>query len=140
MKFENLADNIDLCINCRYDVRFKPNNPVLLAEFKSYATATWQNIKNSPKFIQQFKNYLATTDIDAIEKLAYVVNITKATEAEIKLAFKELFLAKKEEIFLAMNQQLKADILGLANVNRIDLFENAINDLNSKLYNFIKTE
>lgn len=114
MKFENLAENVDLCLNSRYDVKFKEqyvgNGTPLLAEFKSYATATWQGIKNSPKSIQQFKNYLATTDITTIDKLAYVVNITKATEAEIKLAFKELFLAKKDEIFAAMNPQLKLSL------------------------------
>lgn len=116
----------------------------LLAEFKSYATATWQNIKNSPKFIQQFKNYLVTTDITSIEKLAYVVNTTKATQSEIKLAFKELFLAKKEEIFDVIwnNPLLRNDLF---EGNGIEISKTIFTDLinganNNKLYNFIKTE
>lgn len=91
-----MPGNIDICDLCRYDVKFSPEavrdyGAPRLAEFKSYAAETWTNLAANTKFVDQFKRYLAAAEITKIEDLAYVVNTSKASVAEVKAAFKALF-------------------------------------------------
>lgn len=139
LQFEEILD--DICKNCRYDVKFKQvdNEQLpLFAEFKSYNTDTWANIKNSNKFIKQFKRYLQEKDITKMDDLAYIINERKANINDVKKAFKELFDKEKEEIFKVMNEKTRESILGQGNANRFDLFKKAIDDHNSKMYSFIE--
>ena len=138
MKFEKGLD--DICANCRYDVKFNnkqnPNLP-LFEEFKSYNSETWSKIANDKGFIQQFKSYLQK--VNKIEDLAYVINSNKANINEVKQAFKELFKRNSDEILKFMNPKLK-ESLGIINPNDKVRLEKLINDTNSALYNFIKTQ
>ena len=86
MKFEKGLD--DICVNCRYDVKFISESKPLYEEFKSYNSETWSKIANDKGFIQQFKSYLQ--EVDEIKDLAYVINSNKANINEVKQAFKEL--------------------------------------------------
>jgi hypothetical protein len=110
LRFENLPEGIDLCTNCRYDIKFRPNNETVLQEFKSYALSTWNGIKSDSKFLQQFRDYLASGDVATISDFQYVINTRKASVDQVKVAFKELFMEKKPEIFLSMNSNLKESL------------------------------
>ena len=138
MKFEKGLD--DICANCRYDVKFNnkqnPNLP-LFEEFKSYNSETWSKIANDKGFIKQFESYLQ--EVDEIKDLAYVINSNKANINEVKQAFKELFKRNSDEILKFMNPKLK-ESLGIINPNDKVRLEKLINDTNSALYNFIKSQ
>ncbi|MBK8080267.1 MAG: hypothetical protein IPK25_08290 [Saprospiraceae bacterium] len=147
LKFEELIDDIDLCPTCRYDIRFKDEfiggTTPKFAEFKSYALSTWQNIVNKPKFLQQFERYLQ--DISEINELQYIFNRPKAGETQVKQAFKELFEAKRPEIFDVIwdsQNNLKIDLFGNRNRSAAEsYFNQLINGAeNNKLYSFIKSE
>jgi len=141
MKFEKGLD--DICANCRYDVKFSrkyDEDLPLFEEFKSYNTETWSKIANDKDFIKQFKSYLNTEDIKKIEDLAYVINNRKANVAEVKQAFKELFKRNSDEILEIMSPKLKESLnLINPNDNKV-IFNKLINDTNSELYNFIKSQ
>ena len=138
MKFEKGLD--DICANCRYDVKFNnkqnPNLP-LFEEFKSYNSETWSKIANDKGFIKQFESYLQ--EVDEIKDLAYVINSNKANINEVKQAFKEVFKRNSDEILEIMSPELKKS-LGIINPNDKVRLEKLINDTNSALYNFIKTQ
>ena len=139
MKFEKALD--DICANCRYDVKFNnkqnPNLP-LFEEFKSYNSETWSKIANDKGFIQQFKSYLQK--VNKIEDLAYVINSNKANINEVKQAFKELFKRNRDEILEIMSPEMKKSLeLIYPNDNKV-IFNKLINDTNSELYNFIKSQ
>ena len=138
MKFGKALD--DICPNCRYDVKFNnkqnPNLP-LFEEFKSYNSETWSKIANDKGFIKQFESYLQK--VNKIEDLAYVINSNKANINEVKQAFKEVFKRNSNEILEIMSPKLK-ESLNLTNKKKnIAIFENLINNTESKLYNFIKS-
>ncbi|WP_236013552.1 globin family protein [Capnocytophaga bilenii] len=138
MKFENTLDGI--CPNCRYDVKFNTNRNEglpLFEEFKSYNSETWSKIANDKGFIQQFESYLQ--EVDEIKDLAYVINSNKANINDVKQAFKELFKRNSDEILKFMNPKLK-ESLGIINPNDKVRLEKLINDTNSALYNFVKTQ
>ncbi len=141
MKFEELADGIELCDNCRYDVKFKEalrDQFPILEEFKSYNKDTWSGIATSDKFLNQFKAYLGSGEIQKIEDLAYVINTRKSMAGDVRNAFKGLFEGPhKDDIFLSMNSTLKQN-LGLLGPNSKSKFDLLISDLNSQLYTFIK--
>ena len=140
MKFEKALD--DICANCRYDVKFNNNRNEglpLFEEFKSYNTETWSKIANDKGFIQQFKSYLNSEGIEKIKDLAYVINSNKANINDVKQAFKELFKRNSDEILKFMNPKLK-ESLGIINPNDKVRLEKLINDTNSALYNFIKSQ
>lgn len=140
MKFEKALD--DICANCPYDVKFNNNRNEglpLFEEFKSYNTETWSKIANDKGFIQQFKSYLNTEGIEKIKDLAYVINSNKANINDVKQAFKELFKRNSDEILKFMNPKLK-ESLGIINPNDKVRLEKLINDTNSALYNFIKSQ
>jgi len=141
MRFENALD--DICANCRYDVKFSrkyDEDLPLFEEFKSYNTETWSKIANDKDFIKQFKSYLNTEDIKKIEDLAYVINSNKANINEVKQAFKELFKRNSDEILEIMSPKLKESLnLINPNDNKV-IFNKLINDTNSELYNFIKSQ
>ena len=139
MKFEKGLD--DICANCRYDVKFNnkqnPNLP-LFEEFKSYNSETWSKIANDKGFIKQFESYLQKGN--KIEDLAYVINSNKANINEVKQAFKELFKRNSDEILKFMSPKLK-ESLNLTNKNKnVIKFKKLIDDTNSELYNFIKSQ
>ena len=138
MKFEKGLD--DICANCRYDVKFNnkqnPNLP-LFEEFKSYNSETWSKIANDKGFIQQFESYLQK--VNKIEDLAYVINSNKANINEVKQAFKEVFKRNTDEILKVMSPKLK-ESLELIPPNHKVRLEKLINDTNSALYNFIKSQ
>ena len=138
MKFEKGLD--DICANCRYDVKFNTNRNEglpLFEEFKSYNTETWNKIANDKGFIKQFESYLQ--EVDEIKDLAYVINSNKANINDVKQAFKELFKRNSDEILKFMNPKLK-ESLGIINPNDKVRLEKLINDTNSALYNFVKTQ
>ena len=138
MKFEKGLD--DICANCRYDVKFNNNRNEslpLFEEFKSYNTETWSKIANDKGFIKQFESYLQ--EVDEIKDLAYVINSNKANINEVKQAFKEVFKRNSNEILKFMNPKLK-ESLGIINPNDKVRLEKLINDTNSVLYNFIKSQ
>ena len=81
-----------------------------------------------------------TEDIKKIEDLAYVINNRKANVAEVKQAFKELFKRNSDEILEIMSPKLKESLnLINPNDNKV-IFNKLINDTNSELYNFIKSQ
>ena len=138
MKFENTLDGI--CPNCRYDVKFSrkyDEDLPLYEEFKSYSSETWNKIANDKDFIKQFKSYLQK--VNKIEDLAYVINSNKANINEVKQAFKEVFKRNTDEILKVMSPKLK-ESLELISPNHKVRLEKLINDTNSALYNFIKTQ
>ena len=141
MKFEKALD--DICANCRYDVKFNTNRNEglpLFEEFKSYNSETWSKIANDKGFIQQFKSYLNTEGIEKIEDLAYVINSNKANINEVKQAFKEVFKRNSDDILEIMNPKLK-ESLNLTNKKKNTvIFENLVNNIDSKLYKFIKSQ
>ena len=138
MKFEKALD--DICANCRYDVKFREGQKPLYEEFKSYNSETWSKIANDKGFIQQFKSYLNTEGIEKIEDLAYVINSNKANINEVKQAFKEVFKRNSDDILEIMNPKLK-ESLNLTNKKKNTvIFENLVNNIDSKLYNFIKSQ
>ena len=138
MKFEKGLDAV--CANCRYDVKFNnkqnPNLP-LFEEFKSYNSETWSKIANDKGFIQQFESYLQK--VNKIEDLAYVINSNKANINEVKQAFKEMFKRNSNEILEIMSPELKKSLELIPPNHKVRL-EKLINDTNSALYNFIKTQ
>ena len=139
MKFEKGLD--DICANCRYDVKFNNNRNEglpLFEEFKSYNTETWSKIANDKGFIKQFESYLQ--EVDKIKDLAYVINSNKANINEVKQAFKELFKRNSDEILEVMSPKLKESLDILEQEKRIINFKNIIDDTNSALYNFIKSQ
>ena len=137
MKFEKGLD--DICANCRYDVKFISESKPLYEEFKSYNSETWSKIANDKGFIQQFKSYLQTSGVKNIDDLAYVINSNKANINEVKQAFKEVLKRNTDEILEIMSPELKKS-LGIINPNDKVRLEKLINDTNSALYNFIKTQ
>ena len=136
MKFEKALD--DICANCRYDVKFREGQKPLYEEFKSYNTETWSKIANDKGFIKQFESYLQK--VNKIEDLAYVINSNKANINEVKQAFKELLKRNSDEILEIMIPKLK-ESLNLTNKKKnTAIFENLINNTDSKIYNFIKSQ
>ena len=93
---------------------------------------------NDKGFIQQFKSYLQK--VNKIEDLAYVINSNKANVNEVKQAFKELFKRNSDEILEVMSPKLKESLDILEQEKRIINFKNIIDNTNSALYNFIKTQ
>ena len=85
-----------------------------------------------------------------INEQKYVFNINKVDEATVKGAFKDLFIAKSEDIFQTIwnNQNLRNNLFG-TNINKANAkldFMDLINELddpnisNPILYSFIKVE
>lgn len=111
-------------------------------EFKSWQPGTanpWNSFfSGSGDSYTQFTRYLANSN--SLAELKYIFNGSKASETVVKNAFKDLFVDKKVEIFQTMPSQLRESILGSGNANRFDLFEQAINNTESNLYKFIKSE
>ena len=103
----------------------------------SYNTETWGKIANDKGFIKQFESYLQ--GVNKIEDLAYMINSNKANINEVKQAFKEVFKRNSNEILKFMNPKLK-ESLGIINPNDKVRLEKLINDTNSVLYNFIKSQ
>ena len=141
LRFEDLPSDIDLCVNCRYDIKFKTNavgnGTPLFAEFKSYARSTWNNIATDTKFFSQFKNYISS--VNKIDDLAYIINTNKASIDEVKTAFKDFFTNNKTEVFEAMTPDLRAS-LKLDGIDAQIKFNQLINNVDSDLYKFIKAE
>ena len=135
MKFEKGLD--DICANCRYDVKFREGQKPLYEEFKSYNTETWGKIANDKGFIKQFESYLQ--GVNKIEDLAYVINSNKANINEVKQAFKEMFKRNSNEILEIMSPELKKSLELIPPNHKVKL-EKLINDTNSALYNFIKSQ
>ena len=135
MKFEKGLD--DICANCRYDVKFREGQKPLFEEFKSYNSETWSKIANDKGFIKQFESYLQ--GVNKIEDLAYVINSNKANINEVKQAFKEMFKRNSNEILEIMSPELKKSLELIPPNHKVRL-EKLINDTNSALYNFIKSQ
>ena len=138
MKFEKGSDAV--CANCRYDVKFNRENNrslPLFEEFKSYNSETWSKIANDKGFIKQFESYLQ--EVNKIEDLAYMINSNKANINEVKQAFKEMFKSNSNEILEIMSPELKKSLELIPPNHKVRL-EKLINDTNSALYNFIKSQ
>ena len=104
----------------------------------SYNTETWSKIANDKGFIKQFESYLQ--EVDEIKDLAYVINSNKANINEVKQAFKEVFKRNSDDILEIMNPKLK-ESLNLTNKKKNTvIFENLVNNIDSKLYKFIKSQ
>ena len=104
----------------------------------SYNSETWSKIANDKGFIKQFESYLQ--EVNKIEDLAYVINSNKANINEVKQAFKEVFKRNSDDILEIMNPKLK-ESLNLTNKKKNTvIFENLVNNIDSKLYKFIKSQ
>ena len=69
-----------------------------------------------------------------------MINSNKANINEIKQAFKELLKRNSDEILEIMSPKLK-ESLNLTNKKKnTAIFENLINNTDSKIYNFIKSQ
>ena len=89
-------------------------------------------------FRLQFESYLQ--EVDEIKDLAYVINSNKANINEVKQAFKEVFKRNSDDILEIMNPKLK-ESLNLTNKKKNTvIFENLVNNIDSKLYKFIKSQ
>ena len=104
----------------------------------SYNTETWSKIANDKGFIKQFESYLQ--EVDEIKDLAYMINSNKANINEVKQAFKKVFKRNSDDILEIMNPKLK-ESLNLTNKKKNTvIFENLVNNIDSKLYKFIKSQ
>ena len=85
-----------------------------LYEFKSWtknADQPWNGFfGGSGNSYEQFLDYLRNTD--DLDNLRYVFNSGKATESEVKAAFKSLFENKKSDIFSTFSEDI-LDVLDL---------------------------
>ena len=107
-----------------------------LGQYKAYLRA----IDNFDQLyiIQQFESYLQ--EVDEIKDLAYMINSNKANINDVKQAFRELFKRNSDEILKFMNPKLK-ESLNLTNKKKnVIKFKELIDDTNSELYNFIKSQ
>ena len=69
-----------------------------------------------------------------------MINSNKANINEVKQAFKELFKRNSDEILEIMSPEMKKSLeLIYPNDNKV-IFHKLINDTNSELYNFIKSQ
>ena len=69
-----------------------------------------------------------------------MINSNKANINDVKQAFKELFKRNSDEILKFMSPKLK-ESLNLTNKKKnTSIFENLINNTDSKIYNFIKSQ
>lgn len=112
-------------------------------EFKSWTPGTsnpWNSFfdGSSSSFTQLIRYFENSTNINQIR---YVFNGSKANEAQVKNAFKQLFSnsAKKQEIFAALNQEFRQN-LGLSGLDAQTKLNILIEDTSSLLYSFIKIE
>ena len=103
----------------------------------SYNSETWSKIANDKGFIKQFESYLQ--EVNKIEDLAYMINSNKANINEVKQAFKEVFKRNSNEILEIMSPELKKSLELIPPNHKVRL-EKLINDTNSALYNFIKSQ
>ena len=121
-------------------------------EFKSWTPDTpnpWNAFfSGSGNSYTQFTRYLENSN--TLSELKYIFNGTKASETQVKEAFKELFVAKKVEIFNVIwsNVNLRNSLLNnpIDEIQGLQRFTNLINELgdpnisNPKLYSFLKSE
>jgi hypothetical protein len=135
----NNLDGIDLCVGCMFDIKLMDG---ALVELKSYAPSTLVAMKNSTKFINQFKTYLQS------DKLQYWFNGLKGVSvADVKAGFKELYLKPNMWNTLTGNTSPPTippswiDPLtpGSPITNETE-FLAAINDYNSRLYQHINIQ
>ena len=69
-----------------------------------------------------------------------MINSNKANINEVKQAFKEVFKRNSDDILEIMNPKLK-ESLNLTNKKKNTvIFENLVNNIDSKLYKFIKSQ
>lgn len=135
----NNLDGIDLCVGCMFDIKLMDGT---LVELKSYAPSTLVAMKNSTKFINQFKTYLQS------DKLQYWFNGLKDVNATIiKDGFKKLYQKPNMWSTLTNNANppaippswLDPTTPGSLIEDEAD-FLAAINDYNSKLYQHINIQ
>jgi hypothetical protein len=118
--------------NVKYE--FKSWTPDLPNPWNSFFGGTGNSYT---QFIRYLQN---TTDVKNIK---YIFNGAKASESQVKNAFKSLLSnpTKKTEIFNAMKPELRESLFKKTNLNEQKaVFEGMINNLDSDLYKFIKSE
>ncbi len=72
-----------------------------------------------------------------VNELKYIFNVNKADEATVKNAFKDLFIAKAEDMFNNLGQAKMQQLFGVDNISD---FLDEIDDISSPIYDFIKVE
>ena len=93
------------------------------------------------RYYTQFIRYIHNSS--NLDELEFIFNAAKADETTVKNAFKNLFSIeiKKNELFNAMTPQLKLNLFNTTNeILQKSYFDSFINDINSDLYKFIKSE
>ncbi len=132
----------------RFEFRFNDDllnrTDVLIGNIK-YEMKSWSNggstwnafFGGSGNSYQQFLSYLQNTN--SLDNLKYVFNSAKATESQVKTAFKNLLsnTTKKQEIFDSITPDLRQSLFGPNSNAHFDVYSSMINDTNSPLYNFI---
>lgn len=139
LKFEELPDGV--CANCRFDVKFTENaGKPRFAELKSYQKSSWDKIKTSRPFLNQFKSYLTADDVSNLDDFNYLSNVDKADLNYVKEAFREMFKQNAREIFdtrrdifssitIGVNNTIDSQEKLLAVANDKDVFNTLIGNL-----------
>ena len=120
-----------VCVKCRFDVELV-NGPPWLIEYKSWSLENIQNLS-----VKQMTEYFRSAN--GIEDIRYVFNIKKTPDLTLlKIQLQKVLLKNSEAIYDSMTDSLRENILGRGNKDRFDLFEESLENIESKLYNFIE--
>ena len=131
-EFLNKADV--LVGNIKYE--FKSWTPDLPNPWNSFFGGTGNSYTQFVRYLQN------TTDV---KNLKYIFNGAKASESQVKSAFKALLTNKKTEVFEANpNLWKQFDRIGGGKIRNLTDFENLLNhstfDINHPIFNFIKSQ
>jgi hypothetical protein len=119
-----------VCTKCRFDVEMANGTPKLI-EYKSWSLDNVQNISQK-QLIEYFRSSASITDI------RYVFNKLKTPDIGLVKDQMKVVLSKDvDKLFEAMPVNFRETLLGAGKADRLDLFEDLINDTSSKLYDFI---
>jgi hypothetical protein len=140
-KFEGSID--DLTNGCRYDLTFTNGGKTVFGEFKSYGETSLSSfLSANSSTLQQFRTYLGT--ISSLDELRYFFDIEKIADiGTIKNRFKTVFENNAEDWFKSVDEgglgELKIKQLFGNDIDSIDDFVDIVGNINSPIYNFIKT-
>ena len=131
-EFLNKADV--LVGNIKYE--FKSWTPDLPNPWNSFFGGTGNSYTQFVRYLQN------TTDV---KNLKYIFNGAKASESQVKSAFKALLTNKKTEVFEANpNLWKQFDRIGGGKIRNLTDFENLLNhstfNINHPIFNFIKSQ
>ena len=148
----NSTDFIGASQNLKFEFRYNDdilNTADLMLgnvkyEFKSWLPNTanpWNGFfTGTNSSYNQFIKYLENSA--SLGEIKYVFNANKVDITTVKNAFKDLFIAKAEDLFKPINQGGlgQAKMNQLFGVDNISDFLDDIDDISSPIYDFIKVE